>query len=93
MEMNRDELLKEFEKHLKKVFNPIGLAFVKGTEDIYRDQLWKIFDEAYSNGEIDVMPEDIKVSFDEYTRVLQCDIEWPVKNQIQLPFSYSPETE
>ena len=86
----RDKLLEEFEKHINKVFNPIGLAIVKDSADIYRDQLWKLFEEAYSNGEIDVMPKDIKTSIDK-AGCLRVIVEWPIREQITLKFSYRSE--
>lgn len=83
--------LDELENHLNKVFNPIGCAIVKDSADIYRDQLWKLIEEAYANGEIDVMPEDIKVSISEKTGVLQAIVEWPIQEQIVLKISYCSE--
>lgn len=91
--MKRNELLDELEKHLNKVFNPIGLAIAKSSADVLRDQLWRVYEEAYNHGDIAEMPEDIKVSVDEATGELQATIEWPVQERIELMFSYSPETE
>ena len=91
--MDRDELLNELEKRLNELFESIGFSTPESKADNYREQIQRMYHDAYKQGIIDCMPEDIKVSIDEDTGELQTDILWPVTNQIQLTFSYSPETE